>query len=74
MGGIVLFKRHVAVVVGIIGDNLVLAESNYNYDERIDIGRTVPVNSPNIRGYITLPPRQITARDDTPSIPPDGSS
>ena len=55
IGGVVLFRRHVAVVVGIIGDNLVVAESNYNYDERIDIGRTVPINSPSIRGYI-IPP------------------
>ena len=55
VGSAVLFENHVALVIGIIGNHIVLAESNYNLDRRIDIGRTVPINSSSIRGYY-LPP------------------
>jgi hypothetical protein len=50
-GAAVLFDNHVAIVAGIVGDHIALIESNYSLDERIDVGRTVPINSPKIRGY-----------------------
>lgn len=59
VGGAVLFQKHVAVVVGIIGDHIVLAESNYSWDERVDIGRTVKIGDASIRGYI--PPKGTMA-------------
>lgn len=54
VGGIVIFKNHVAIVVGVIGDAIILAESNWsrNDDEKIDIGRTVLITDPSIKGYI----------------------
>lgn len=51
IGSIVLFRIHAALIVGRIGDQLILAESNINGDRRILIGRTVPIDAPNIRGY-----------------------
>ena len=51
LGSVVLFKNHVALVVGFVGDHLVLVESNFDEDERIDVGRTVPRDLPSIRGY-----------------------
>lgn len=62
IGSIVLFRIHAALVIGRIGDQLVLAESNINEDKRIMIGRTVPVDSPSIRGYWRLDSGTIAFR------------
>lgn len=51
IGSIVLFRIHAALIVGRVGNQLILAESNINGDRRILIGRTVPVDADNIRGY-----------------------
>jgi hypothetical protein len=45
---------HAALVIAIMGDELVLAESNYRLDERITLGRTLKVGDPRIRGYYTF--------------------
>lgn len=42
---------HAAVVIGIEDGELVLAESNYNGDERITVGRRLAIGDPRIRGY-----------------------
>ncbi|KKL61559.1 hypothetical protein LCGC14_2194110 [marine sediment metagenome] len=54
IGTAVLFNTiygHTAVVIGIYDNELELAESNYNLDERVSIGRRVPIDDPDIRGY-----------------------
>ena len=50
-GAAVLLPNHVAIVVGIIGDSIVIAESNQSLDDRIDIGRTLKIGDPRINGY-----------------------
>ncbi|MDO8094418.1 MAG: CHAP domain-containing protein [Candidatus Brocadiales bacterium] len=44
-------QGHVALVVGIVGDSIVLAESNRSYDGRILVGRTIPMDDKRIKGY-----------------------
>lgn len=53
IGGLVLTYEgpgHVAVIIDIVGDTLILAEGNYQRC-RITIGRTLRADSPLIRGY-----------------------
>lgn len=42
---------HVAVIIGIYGNELELIESNYNLDEKVLIGRTIKIDDPGIKGY-----------------------
>jgi hypothetical protein len=58
-GDIVLTKEgegHVALVIGIENNNLILAESNFKGDERITLGRELSTTSPKIRGYFKIKP------------------
>ena len=55
VGDIVIFQIHTALIVGRIGDQWILGESNIKGDRRILIGRTVPIDAENIRGYFQLP-------------------
>lgn len=44
---------HVGVIIGIDGDILTIVDSNYNWDQRIQI-RTINLQNPHIMGYIKL--------------------
>jgi hypothetical protein len=44
---------HLAVVIGMDGDTLTVVESNYHWNERIDI-RELPATDPKIVGYIII--------------------
>lgn len=47
-------EGHAALIIAIDEDELVLAESNYNGDERIDVGRRLQIDNPIIRGYFNF--------------------
>lgn len=52
VGDVVIFSRHVAVVIGKwVDGTLVLIESNIRGDEKITVGRQVSVSSPTILGF-----------------------
>lgn len=54
IGRVVLFHYrlgHAAVIVDIVGEDLVLAESNLKLDGRVTVGRIVSRDDPHIRGY-----------------------
>lgn len=51
IGSAVLTTGHTALIYKIEGELLFLIESNYHYDEKITIGRTLNINDPSIRGY-----------------------
>lgn len=42
---------HAAYIYKIQGDVLILAESNYGFDEKITVGRQLKIDDPVIRGY-----------------------
>lgn len=42
---------HIALVIDIIGDKLILAESNYRGDEIVQTGRKMNINDERIIGY-----------------------
>ena len=44
-------ESHVAIVLGIMGDSIVLGESNRDYKGTVEIGRTLKMNDPRIVGY-----------------------
>ncbi len=53
VGGAVIFDyNHVALVSGVIGDYLIVVESNMSGDGRIDVGRAVKVTDTSIVGYL----------------------
>ncbi len=47
-------KGHVALIYRMEGDEMILAESNYRWDEKITVGRRLSVKSPKIRGYFSF--------------------
>jgi hypothetical protein len=51
VGSAVLTTGHTALIYKIEGETLFLIESNYHYDEKITIGRTLNINDLSIRGY-----------------------
>lgn len=54
VGSAVLTKEglyHVALIIDIQGNDLILAESNYKGTELLTKGRRLPMNSIKIRGY-----------------------
>lgn len=54
IGSAVLFDNHVALIIDIIEDELMLIESNYNFQEKIKTGRMVNIDSGSIRGYFVF--------------------
>lgn len=48
------YVGHVAAILAIEGDYLVLAESNYGMDEKVTVGRKLDRNSEVIRGYFSF--------------------
>lgn len=59
LGRAVLLKykgqmAHAAAIIGIDGEWLVLAESNYHLDGKVEIGRKILSNDPYIRGYFAF--------------------
>ena len=49
---------HAALIIGFDGEWLELAESNYNLDEIVTVGRKLNINDASIRGYFD--PYQLT--------------
>lgn len=55
IGSVVLINSsvaHIAVVIDIEDDEIILAESNWSLDEIIGVGRRMKIDDPRIRGYI----------------------
>ena len=67
VGGAVIFDyNHVALVTGMIGDYLIIVESNYSGDGRIDVGRAVKASDPTIIGYVAPGPLASTGGSSRP--------
>lgn len=47
-------KGHVALIVAIEGNDLILAESNYSRDEVVSVGRKLSIESKYIVGYFNF--------------------
>lgn len=47
---------HAAVIIGIEGTDLVLAESNYGTYERVTVGRRIEIDDATIRGFFDFAP------------------
>ena len=45
---------HAALIIGIEGSEIIVAESNYNGDELIDVGRRINMYDSRIRGYFVF--------------------
>lgn len=88
IGNVVLLndskKGHAAIIADIIDENLILLESNYHGDEKIEYGRIIEMNNIKIRGYydfnilkefeaiVTGYSSTIDQTDDTPFITASG--